>query len=48
VERAATGLAIRFTPTGAAPVVVTLGGDLQGELRQGEVRRPVTLRKTGP
>jgi hypothetical protein len=48
VERMTTGLAIRFGPPGEAPVELTLGGDLKGELRQGDGRRRVTLRKTAP
>jgi len=45
VERVAAGLVIRFTPPGQAPVSVTLGRDLRGELEQGRRRVAVALRR---
>jgi hypothetical protein len=45
VERVPSGLVIRFTPTGQAPVSIALGRDLRGELEQGGKRVAVLLRK---
>lgn len=45
VERVPSGLVIRFTPTGQAPVSVALGRDLRGELEQGGQRVAVAMRR---
>ncbi|HKR86958.1 MAG TPA: hypothetical protein VJS38_02195 [Phenylobacterium sp.] len=45
VERVPSGLVIRFTPSGQAPVSVTLGRDLRGELRQGRRQVAVAMRR---
>ena len=46
VERAPSGLVIRFTPSGQAPVSVALDRNLRGELEQGGRQVAVVMRKT--
>ena len=46
IERVPTGLILRFTPTGQAPVGITLSRDLRGELEQGGKRAAVRMRRT--
>ena len=45
IERLPSGLILRFTPTGQAPVSVALGRDLRGELQQGGKQVAVAMRR---
>jgi hypothetical protein len=46
VERTPSGLVIRFTPSGQAPVSVALGRNLRGELQQGGRQVAVQMRRS--
>ena len=48
VLRTTTGLVLRFTPAGQAPVTVSLRPNLTGELNQGGKVVAVAMRKAGP
>ncbi len=45
VQRSPTGLTLRFTPTGQAPVTVALGPNLRGQAEQAGGRRTASLRR---
>jgi hypothetical protein len=48
IQRSSSGLSLRFTPQGQAPITVALGPNLRGQAEQDGRRFPVALRRGVP